>query len=482
MLRPALVVAGSGLSATWVAVAALGDLRHGALPDFALLYFTATGLYLLALAAIARAEAQGVGHDRGALVAALALALVGRLALLPGDPSLSDDAWRYLWEGRVQLQGANPYALAPADPALAPLRDGAWLRVNHPQVPAVYGPLTELLFAALAAPGGGLLPFKLAFLAADAGVALLLWRLLRRRGRPELWVLAWAWHPLTALELAGQGHLEVVPVLLLLLAVELEEAARPRAAALALGAAVAAKYLPILCLPGFVLRGVGSRARVTRLGLALLAMLLPALPFAGVAGARGPLEYATTWRFNDGPYWLLELALRQAGAAQAFARALGGSWDWAWSQALAKLLVAALVLALLARAARRGAGPAPTAALAGALFLALSPTVHPWYALWVVPFLVPAGMGAAWLHLSLALPLAYEVLLRFDGSPASWEERPWVRACQWVPWAGLLLFAWARSRGNLGPSRGPGGPACAAASVESPSSSPSDSCAPGRAV
>lgn len=483
MLRPALIACGAGLVAVWSAVALLGDLRHGAFPGFALLYFAAAGLYLLALVAIRLAERAGVAEDRRALAGALGAALLMRLVLLPGWPSLSDDLWRYRWEGRVQLAGANPYATPPADPALAGLRDGEWLRVNHPRVPAVYGPPLQLLFAGLAAAPGGLLPFKLAFVGADLGVGLLLVRLLRRRGRPGLWALAWAWHPLPVLEVAGQGHLEVVPVCLLLLAVEREEAGRSRWAGLALGLAAGAKYLPLLTLPGFVTRGAGWRERAGRLGLVLGAASLPALPYLSAASAGGLPTYAASWRFNEGPFGLLDQALWRLGASPAFARAvaplvsevppgLDPARDWAWSQALAKLLVGALVLALVGRAARRGVGPAGTAALAGGLFLALSPTVHPWYALWVLPFLVLVRAGPAWLWLSLALPLSYEVLLRYDGTPGSWVERPWVRACVWLPWA-VLLLASGVARGRLSGTRDalpPGDPSCAVGCSSSSSS------------
>lgn len=480
MARATLIACGTGLVGAWAAVAAVGDLRHGAFPLFALLYGAAAGLYLLALLAVRRLE--GPAETPGLLVVVAVVGLVARGMLLPVEPSLSDDAWRYRWEGRAQLSGVDPYTHAPDDPLLTPLRDGEWLRVNHRQVPAVYGPPLELLFAGLAALPGRLLPFKLAFVLADLAIAGLLLRLLRRRGRSSLWVLAWLWHPLPILELAGQAHLEAIPVALLLLAVEREEAGRPRAAAVALGLAASAKYLPLLLIPGFVRRG-GRAGAAARLGWALGAGLLPALPYlGGLVSSRGVATYASTWRFNEGPFGWLQAALWESGLAPAFARAAGPlcgaaaadpAQDWAWSQALAKLLVGALVLAALARAAWRGASPARSAALAGALFLALSPTVHPWYALWALPFALLGELGPAWLLLSLSLPLAYEVLLRHDGTPGSWSEAGWVRACIWAPWA-ILLLASAAARGRLSgarqAARSTGEPPCAVGSCSCSSS------------
>lgn len=448
-MTAALALLAASLLAVWSLVAATGDLRHGALPGALGLVGVASGLYLAALLVVMR------GADRparGALALVVLAAIALRLVLLPVEPSLSTDAWRYLWEGRVTLAGFDPYALAPASPALAALRDAAWAKVNHPEVPAVYGPVLEVLFAALAALPGGLTPFKLTFVAADLGVGLLLARALARRGRSPVLAVAWLWHPLPLLEVAGQAHLEPVPLFLLLLALDLEARGRGRAAALALGASIAAKLLPVLAAPALLARARDRRDGLARLTGLVLPGLLCALPFwrglLAPVGDTGLGAFAATWRFNDGGFLALDAALRALGLSQAFCR---GALPWVvdvprgfdpaqhatWLLLLPKLVVGALVLVLVARVARRarGAPDLTGAAFAAAgVFLLLSPVVHPWYALWILPLLPLRRRGAGpWLLLTLALPLAYVALVRYDGSAASWVEEPWARACVYVP-------------------------------------------------
>ncbi len=109
-----------------------------------------------------------------AFAAAAAFALLFRAVLVPEPPYLSDDAYRYLWDGQVQLRGLNPYRHAPAAEAVAGLDDALRARVNHPGVPTIYPPLAQLAFLAAAALPGGTLTLKLLWLLADLAIALLL--------------------------------------------------------------------------------------------------------------------------------------------------------------------------------------------------------------------------------------------------------------------------------------------------------------------
>lgn len=463
------MLSGVGTAVLWTGVRAAGDLRNGGVPTFLALWASLCVVYLLTLALQVRFPLRW--RVRELVLVALAF----RLIALGMEPSLSHDFARYVWEGRVQAAGVNPYLVAPAAEALAPLRDGLFLRVNHPEVPAIYGPLLELLFAALALLPGEL-AFRLSFVAADLGVVALLARLLARRGRRPGWALAYAWHPLPILEVAGQAHLEVIPILLLLLALELHERQRVRGAALALGAAIAAKYLPVLLVPALLRRSPRPLRTAAWVALPLVLCYLPYVasdPRLGLGLLAGLGAYAERWRFNAGGFALLDGLLLHSGAAAGLVRAcapplaeglqsLGVAvelpdYDLGLHQNLlqvpAKLLVGLLVLATLAwRSARRFTWE-QSAFAAGALFLLFSPVVHPWYALWIVPLLALRPGRLAWLFLSLALPVSYAVLLGYDGvTPASWQESPWTRAVEYGPFVLLLVGRWALARRAAGDS------------------------------
>jgi hypothetical protein len=132
--------------------------------------------------------------------------------LLPLPLTLSDDALRYLWDGKVAAAGFNPYALAPAADALTSLRDEKWQQLPHRQVPTVYPPLSVAAFSIAARLPNPILAWKAMATAADlAGCALLL-ALARRLELPPVRAVWYAWNPLVAIELSGMGHVDALGV------------------------------------------------------------------------------------------------------------------------------------------------------------------------------------------------------------------------------------------------------------------------------
>src|SRR6202035_735794 len=176
---------------------------------------------------------------------ALLLAVLWQIPFLLTPPGSDDDVHRYLWDGRVQRLGYNPYTVIPADPALAALHTPETRGLNNPEVPSPYPAGAQLFFRGVTTISESIFAFKLAFLACDLAIVLLLLDLLRRAGQKEHWILAYAWHPLIAIGVAGSGHIDIVGALLLLLSLAALARRWRMAAATAFGLAVAVKFLPI---------------------------------------------------------------------------------------------------------------------------------------------------------------------------------------------------------------------------------------------
>ncbi len=214
-----LYVPGGLICAAVLGIVLLGDLRQRLVP-FLLCFGLAFVAYLLGVwRTLLRPS---VGHGPG-LWLILGLALAWRLALLPLPPTLSDDLYRYAWEGRVLATGVSPYREAPSAPLLAPLRDGAvWPRVNNPDVSSPYPPLAQLaglLGWALGPDGTG--GVKLVSTLADLGTIGALLLLLRATGQPPGRVLVYAWHPLPLVAFALSGHNDALMVCALTLGLAL---------------------------------------------------------------------------------------------------------------------------------------------------------------------------------------------------------------------------------------------------------------------
>ena len=107
-----------------------------------------TAFYVLAGAGFALLATAATSLPlRGAIVAAVVL----RLIFLPVMPSLSDDYHRYVWDGRVQLEGVNPYKYRPYEHALDRVRYAGRDLINHEELKTVYPPLTQAVFLGVAA-------------------------------------------------------------------------------------------------------------------------------------------------------------------------------------------------------------------------------------------------------------------------------------------------------------------------------------------
>src|SRR4030088_2717553 len=150
------------------------------------------------------------------IVIGLVLAALWHLPFLLTTPGSDDDIHRYVWDGRVQRLGYNPYIVVPSDPALAGLHTPETRALNNPDVASPYPAGAQLFFRAVTAIHESVFALKVAFVICDLTIVLVLLDILRRSGQGAHWVLAYAWNPLLAIEVAGSGHIDIVGALLLL--------------------------------------------------------------------------------------------------------------------------------------------------------------------------------------------------------------------------------------------------------------------------
>ena len=381
-------------------------------------------LFLVYLAGVRLTWAGGLRVAMGAI----ALGTVFRLVMLHTPIVLSSDPYRYLWDGRVQMAGINPYLHAPEAGALVPLRDpDIHPRINRPWAPTIYPPGAQLLFAALAwiAPDR-LWTLRLLVTLCELATMVLLLALLRRLGVPEGRVAVYAWAPLPIFEFAQAGHIDAALIPLALGALLARIRGRPALAGALLGGATLVKLYPAILLP------VLWQRKALRLPLAFLAtMALGYLPYAWGIGWKVagflPTYFA---RFEDFNVGLRALLTQGIGLRGDLAR-----------QVVMGILAAVLAAVLLAIARRRAETPGGLAAACGAAvgaYLLLIPaTMHPWYVVWLVPFLVVLP-GAGWWYLSAAVALSYV------GYAADPHQVPvWARVIEYVPaYALVLLGPW----------------------------------------
>lgn len=331
---------------------------------------------------------------RRALPLIVAAGVLARVVVLVHVPVLSTDIFRYVWDGRVQAAGINPYRFFPADPALQPLRDpgpperhGAiYDNINRADsAPTIYPPFAQFLFAAIGRVWSSIWAVKAAMLGFDLLCLAVLLRLLRLAALSGVLALAWAWNPLVIWEFANEGHIDAAAhafvALALLAAVR---GWRGRAGA-ALAAATLFKLLPVVLFPAIWRRWDvrGPLVAAAVIGAAYAVYASAGLRVFGYLGG-----YTQEEGLFDGRLLPLRLAamvgLAGAGAWFAFGRPLP------------------------ADAPGRARTVCRQALVLGALLLAAIAPKYPWY---YTALLVPSTVIPAWsvLWVTATAPLLYFV-------------------------------------------------------------------------
>jgi hypothetical protein len=207
-------------------------------------------VYFVAVALVLR------GGARPGLAAILGAAVLLRLMVLAFPPFLSNDMYRYIWDGWVQMAGINPYRYVPDDSHLAFLRDAVvFPNINRADYAhTIYPPAAQIFFAATDAATKALhLPpvfgMKLAMVGFEAAGIQAMLLLLDRAGLPRQRILIYAWNPLPIWEFAGNAHVDAIAVCCIALALLAACAGASGRAAAALAVATLTKFLPVVLLP-----------------------------------------------------------------------------------------------------------------------------------------------------------------------------------------------------------------------------------------
>ena len=340
------------------------------------------------------------------VVIGLVLAAIWRLPFLWMPPGPDDDIHRYLWDGRVQRLGYNPYVLVPSDPALDTLHTPETRTLNNPDVPSPYPAGAQFFFRAVTAVHESIWALKVAFGACDMAIVVVLLHLLHWSRQGVHWVLAYAWHPLLATDVAGSGHIDIVGALLLLVSFVALVRRWRTVAALTFGLAVAVKLLPIVLLPLY-----WKRVRVRDGALAVLVCGLLYVPF--LQHRRIPIgslgTYIQSFRFNDPVFAAIERVTAPALATGA------------------AVLVGVLTALWLRRRSEISSPDAFAWPMAASTFFA--PVVYPWYLLWLLPFLRTASAWPLFIWTVSIIPTYYVWHLRTIGRP--WLVPGWIIALEY---------------------------------------------------
>ena len=379
----------------WAGTLARKDAIVGLMLASAVLY--AGGVWLVTTHAL----------PRGTAAAILGVAVILRIVLLISPPFMSSDVYRYVWDGRVQVAGYNPYVYVPSDPALAPLRDTAiYENINRKTYAhTIYPPAAQILFAAVAHISQTVLAMKLALVLLEAcGIAAMV-RLLAMAGLPAARILIYAWNPLAAWAVAGDGHIDGAAIGLLGVAMWAWAARRDGVAGALLGGAILTKFLPLVVAPALWRRWTWKFPVVCAATIIALYAC-----YAGIG-----------WRvFGFLPTYTTEEGLQQGSgfwllAAISFGAHLPSAVSAAYILACAVALGGLAVWVMFQRNPDHVTMAGNVALLAAGTVAAMSPH-YPWYYAWLaLPCCLRVRPSVLWLSAAPLLlysdPFHDEILL-----------------------------------------------------------------------
>jgi alpha-1,6-mannosyltransferase len=358
------------------------------------------------------------------------LGIMLRAYVLLFDPLLSSDIYRYVWDGRVQSAGINPYRYLPTDEALAFLRDGTiFPHINRAATAVtIYPPVAQFFFLIVTRIGETVTMMRLALLGCEAVTVTLIILLLRRMNRPVTRVIAYLWHPLPLWEIANSGHVDALMVALMLLGLWIALTGHALR-----GTVLVAFSVLVKPYTAPVLAGIWRPWDLKMPLVVIAAVALCYLPYLSVGwGVLGFLTkgYLTEEGISAGnDLWLLSLWRLVFGEHQG--------------DVVAYVATAALVLLFTGLSVARSPDRTIASRLADinmlllVTLLLLSPN-YPWYFLVVTPFAALCGSAPTWVVSIGALLLSEQV---------DWDFYIPRMVTKSVLFGGLLLaWAWAAFR------------------------------------
>lgn len=330
-------------------------------------------IYLGAVWTIFRARS-----SRSTLIIVILFAAFFRLSILFAPPYLSDDIYRYVWDGRTQAAGINPYRHIPADQALAPLRDESiYRKINRREYAhTIYPPGAQIIYFLATRVSESVTWMKTVMVGFEALAIWALVQLLASFNLPRQRVLVFAWHPLLVWEISGSGHVDAAAVAFVVLALLARHRQWDAATGAALAGATLIKLFPIILLPALYRRW-GWKMPVAFGTIITIAYL----PYLSV-GLKGVLGFLPGYTQEEGlqtgtQFYLLSLARRALGEASV--------------QNATYLICAILIFSLVAfwsvwKRERNDSSYTARALVMTVTFVVLLSPRYAWYFVWIVAF------------------------------------------------------------------------------------------------
>lgn len=382
--------------------------------------FTATSILLSALFIILIILIRKIEVSKKVLTLIIFAGIIFRIILIPTTPIASDDVYRYLWDGKVQANGINPYTYAPNDEALKHLHSELLPeKVNFPHLKTIYPPYSQWIFLlAYLIAGESVLGIKILLLISEIFTILLIYLTLKNFRLNEKYVLVYALSPLPILQFFIDAHVDGFGITLFALFFYFLSQNKLLYSYFALGLSITSKLITLMVYP-FLLKGRSIKNFLALIIVPTVTVALVYLPYS-INGF--PFEslfiFAQKWYSNGAVFTLFQKIFNDNYLSRIFSMSLFFlSFIWLYFSKKDFIDKAYLIFIL---------------------FFIFSPVVHPWYLTWLA-FLTAINFrwsGIAFIStISIANIYALNYILN-----KKWEMNDWFLLLEYLPVVILLLW------------------------------------------
>lgn len=330
-----------------------------------------------------------------------------------------DDIHRYIWEGKIQLDGHNPFKLSPHSKELKYLRDSNWKKINHKDYQTIYWPFAQQLFKLTTRISPTIIAYKILFTIFDIGLILILILLIFHFKIPIRFLILYALNPVVLIFISGEAHLEIIMIFWLLSGCYLSIKKRFAWMYICFGLAIMTKITPIILLPLII-----TKKNILFAPFLLIPALL-VIPYLNesISLFHIPFTFLNTFRYNGLVYTFLRIFIEHKPALIICKFSI--------------VTICATIFFITPHTLR-------SIFLVICTFLIFSPTFHPWYLLLLTPFLV-FFPSPPWilLHLTI-LPLIFYFDKTVD--PTFWRNKDLLMNIEYYPF--LIISIWYLVKGR----------------------------------
>ncbi len=376
---------------------------------FGNVFLCGSALYVLMAALLPR-----IALSAKVVFGIVAVSILLRLSFISTNPIGSEDAYRYIWDGKVQANGINPYLYTAVDPRLdslhSPLLPAA---MNHADLKTIYFPLSQWMFyCCYRLSGESLWSYKLIYLAAEALTIFGLLLLLSRSKIDRKYILLYALCPLPILEFAIDAHLDAVGLPLFVFALFFYRSEQKIVSYILLGLSLSIKPVGLIALPALFFFTKGWRNRLSAASIPVLVVGTQFLPYLfGSNPFETLFSFTKNWSFNGPVFELLYSFINNNQTARMYCAGL--------------LAVVMIVLIL------RGGGLFDTIYFSLLFLILFSPVVHPWYVCWIA-VLLPLLRRWSGIVLTASVSLTSFTVMKYRLT-GMWEQYPIVILIEYLP-------------------------------------------------